>query len=215
MDLVVPDRADAPVSEITERFLRTVIAAIPLERIEELHLFSPLRQGGVETGIAVVAVTAATPAPVEPTAPERLDLEELVVVDAGDDKEDLDDLNDLNALEALVAAEAGEDLDDGDDLETAEAVEAVITADAVDTEDASAEAPAVAPSVPIVVYTARYRLVQKGPERGKWESDVVAEADAPLITVEAVVRGVQRRAGEESEIVRYSAAQLAKALRLP
>ncbi|MEI6741390.1 MAG: hypothetical protein WCK74_13880, partial [Gemmatimonadaceae bacterium] len=74
---------------------------------------------------------------------------------------------------------------------------------------------AVAPSVPIVVYTARYRLVQKGPERGKWESDVVAEADAPLITVEAVVRGVQRRAGEESEIVRYSAAQLAKALRLP
>ncbi|MEI6739118.1 MAG: hypothetical protein WCK74_02280, partial [Gemmatimonadaceae bacterium] len=84
MDLVVPDRADAPVSEITERFLRTVIAAIPLERIEELHLFSPLRQGGVETGIAVVAVTAATPAPVEPTAPERLDLEEIVVVDAGE-----------------------------------------------------------------------------------------------------------------------------------
>ena len=65
------------------------------------------------------------------------------------------------------------------------------------------------------MYTARYRLVQKGPERGKWEADVVAEAEAPLITVDLVVRGVQRRAGEESEIVRYTAAQLARALRVP
>jgi hypothetical protein len=65
------------------------------------------------------------------------------------------------------------------------------------------------------VYTARYRYVIKGPERGKWESNVKAEAEAPLITVETVVRGVQRRAGEDSEIVRYSAAQIARALRLP
>jgi hypothetical protein len=185
MTVIVPDRADAPVSEITERFLRTVIAAVPLERIEELHLFSPLRQGGVETGIAVVAVTAATPAPIEPAALELLDLEEIDAV---------------NAIEVIEVIEVNE------------------AVDPVDTGDAAEEAPAVvtvAPSVPIVVYTARYRLVQKGPERGKWEADVVAEADAPLITVEAVVRGVQRRAGEESEIVRYSAAQLAKALRLP
>jgi hypothetical protein len=65
------------------------------------------------------------------------------------------------------------------------------------------------------VHTARYRLVIKGPERGKWESDVVEEADAPLITVETVVRGVQRRAGEDTEIVRYSASQIARALRIP
>jgi len=65
------------------------------------------------------------------------------------------------------------------------------------------------------VYTARYRLVQKGPERGHWEAEVVAEAEAPLITVEMVVRGVQRRAGEESEILRYSAKQIARALRMP
>jgi hypothetical protein len=71
------------------------------------------------------------------------------------------------------------------------------------------------PRIRHTVYTARYRLVQKGPERGKWEADVVAEAEAPLITVDLVVRGVQRRAGEESEIVRYTAAQLARALRLP
>ena len=44
---------------------------------------------------------------------------------------------------------------------------------------------------------------------------VVDEADAPLITVEMVVRGVQRRAGEASETTRYTGAQLARALRLP
>ncbi len=63
------------------------------------------------------------------------------------------------------------------------------------------------------VYTARYRLVQKGPERGKWEASVVDEADAPLITVEMVVRGVQRRAGEASDTTRYTGAQIAHALR--
>ena len=30
------------------------------------------------------------------------------------------------------------------------------------------------PRIRHTVYTARYRLVQKGPERGKWEADVVA-----------------------------------------
>jgi hypothetical protein len=65
------------------------------------------------------------------------------------------------------------------------------------------------------VYTARYRFVIKGPDRGRWEADVVEEADAPLVTVETVVRGVQRRAGEDTDIVRYNAHQLARALRLP
>lgn len=50
-----------------------------------------------------------------------------------------------------------------------------------------------------VVYSARYRHTIKGPDRGKWETDVVAEADAPLVTVEAVVRGVRQRAGETGE----------------
>ena len=57
----LPERADSPVSEITERFLRAVIAKVPLDRIEELHLFSPLRQGGVETGIAVIAARVPVP----------------------------------------------------------------------------------------------------------------------------------------------------------
>ena len=49
------------------------------------------------------------------------------------------------------------------------------------------------------IHTARYRLTLKGVDRGKWEVDVVAEADAPLDAVDAVVRGVQRRSGEGAE----------------
>ena len=44
----------------------------------------------------------------------------------------------------------------------------------------------------------------KGPDRGKWEHAVVAEADAPLVTVEMVVRGVQRRSGDADEPERMS-----------
>lgn len=168
----VPDRADAPVSEITERFLKTVLAHVPLDRIEELHLFSPLRQGGVETGIAVIAARVLAVASMEPELP-------------------FDDVvSDVALEEAPIEAPPIE----------APEIEVV-------------EAPA--PRVRHTVLTARYRLVQKGPDRGKWEADVVAEADAPLVTVDLVVRGVQRRAGEESEIVRYSSAQLARALRMP
>jgi hypothetical protein len=55
------------------------------------------------------------------------------------------------------------------------------------------------------VYTARYRLTVKGPDRGRWQVDVRAEADAPLLTVDAVVLGVQRRAGDASAAVRLDA----------
>jgi hypothetical protein len=60
------------------------------------------------------------------------------------------------------------------------------------------------------IYTARYRLVVKGPERGRWQVDVRAEADAPLVTVDAVVRGVQRRAGDASAPDRLDAAACAR-----
>lgn len=55
-----------------------------------------------------------------------------------------------------------------------------------------------------VVFSARYRWTRKGPDRGKWESEVVAEADAPLVTVETVVRGVQARAAEAVDPDRLS-----------
>lgn len=59
-----------------------------------------------------------------------------------------------------------------------------------------------------VVYTARYRHTVKGTERGRWSVDVVAQADAPLITVEEVVRGVVRRSGDSFQPERISGDQL-------
>ncbi len=123
-----------PVTETSERFLRAIVDDVSVERLGELHLFTPLRQGVYETGVAVIAVWLDN----QPSAPESRH----------------------------------------------------------------------------TVYTARYRLVVKGPDRGRWEFECVAEADAPLITVETVVRGVQRRSGDLDEPVRYDAAALVHVLRL-
>ncbi len=236
-----PDRADAPVSEITERFLRAVLAKVPLDHIEELHLFSPLRQSGVETGIAVIAALVPAVAPLAALAPE-FDLDDAVepvdpvvmaaAVDVAleDDATAQDETaHDETAHDATAQGETaqGETAQgESEQHESDDAVDAVLASMAleiveagVEEEDGPADAvipdAVITPMVRHTVYTARYRLVQKGPERGRWESEVVAEADAPLITVEMVVRGVQRRAGEESEILRYSAKQIARALRMP
>lgn len=108
--------------ETTERFLREIADRIGAAFVESVHLFPPIRQGGVETGAAVVAASA----PMQ----ERH-----------------------------------------------------------------------------TVYSASYRHTLKGPERGKWEAEVTAEADAPLMTVDAVVQGVMRRAGEQFEPERLSASE--------
>ena len=63
------------------------------------------------------------------------------------------------------------------------------------------------------VYTGTYRLVLKGPDRGRWESALIAEAEAPLQMVGKVVQGVQRRLGDEGEPERISGAELQDALR--
>jgi hypothetical protein len=55
------------------------------------------------------------------------------------------------------------------------------------------------PEQRLAVYTAKYRLTIKGTERGKWDFEMHAEADAPLATVDTVVRGVQRRSGDAQE----------------
>ena len=84
-----------------------------------------------------------------------------------------------------------------------------------DASDVDAEPAAVAaPALPrrYVVCTARYRHTLKGPDRGKWEVTVTEEAVAPLLTVDAVVRGVQRRSGDVDEIVRLSGDEVRAAL---
>jgi hypothetical protein len=126
-----------------ERFLVAIAASLPAERFIQLHFFSPIRQGGVESGVAVIAAH-----------PERT--EEIIVADAP-------------PLESGVMPSLAQN-----------------------------------DRVRYTVYTAKYRLVLKGPDRGKWECTLVAEADAPLVTVETVVRGVQRRSGDAEEPERMS-----------
>ena len=108
--------------ETTERFLREIGDRIGVANVEAVHVFPAIRQGGVESGAAVIAATM----------PMR-------------------------------------------ERHT--------------------------------VWSASYRHTLKGPERGKWEVEVTAEADAPLVTVEAVVQGVMKRAGEQFEPERLSASE--------
>jgi hypothetical protein len=111
------------ITETRERFLVAIAEQIASERIAEIHFFKPIKQGGVESGVAVVALTMPH---------------------------------------------------DDQMVETDE--------------------PSSGPRH--TVLSAHYRLTLKGLDRGKWQVTVVEEADAPLVTVESVVRGVQRRAGD-------------------
>lgn len=129
------------------RFLAGIAAQVPADRVAEVHLFGAIRQGGQESGVAVVAVNH------EPAAVESVETDVPV---------------------------------DGDAMPTR-----------------------------YTVYTARFRHTLKGPERGRWELAVIEEADAPLLTVDAVVRGVSRRSGETDETVRLSGDEFRAALPEP
>jgi len=114
--------------ETEERFVRAIAEHVPMERVAEVYLFPPLRQGPIESGVAVLAVV---------TGP---------VTDAAAD------------VDAVAGADAGD--------------------------------------ARHVVYTATYRHTRKGPDRGTWSVDVIAQADAPLDAVAAAIRGVHRRTGD-------------------
>lgn len=131
-----------------ERFLMAIAATLPPQRFIELHYFSPIRQGGIESGVAVIA---AHPEVIAPP----------IVADAPPAEEEAE-------------PDQQEPPDEG------------------------------APPRRYTVYVAKYKLTLKGPERGRWECSVTAEADAPLVTVETVVRGVMRRSGDADEPERMS-----------
>lgn len=65
------------------------------------------------------------------------------------------------------------------------------------------------------ILTAHFRHTVKGPDRGKWEFFLVHDADAPIETVESVVRGVARRAGEDGEPELLSGDDFQRALTEP
>ncbi|MDB4914487.1 MAG: hypothetical protein JWM95_2131 [Gemmatimonadetes bacterium] len=146
------------------RFLAAIAKQIPAERVIEAHFFPGIRQGGMESGVAVLAlertVAAAVEEPPQPAQPD-------------DDS---------------PYVEPGEEMPD--------------------------EAPVLVakPASRYTVYTARYRYTLKGLDRGKWEVSVTDEADAPLLTVDAVVRGVQRRSGDVDDAIRLSGDEFRAAL---
>ena len=152
--------------ETRERFLQAIVARLGAERIVELHLFSPLRQGVSETGVAVIAV-----------------LPDLVGAGNGEGEGAGNDEGE------------GAGSSEGDEAETmgggadADADALVVAQDAepspyLDASAAPVEEVVVGIETPAesrhVVFTALYRLTRKGPDRGKWFFEVVAQADAPL-----------------------------------
>ena len=200
-------------SDARERFLREIAGRLPPERIEEVHLFPPLKQGGIESGVAVVAAEpevaeragAGAARSMEDLKPSAKNAEEL-----RRSAEDTEVAEDVPPMGLRVEPEPGSAAP-GVQLPLGEAL-----ADAAcdPTDAAAGPPPASVRSRPVrhTVYTARYRHTLKGPERGKWEFDIVAEADAPLITVETVVRGVQKRTGELADPERLTPDDLRTAL---
>jgi hypothetical protein len=225
-------------TETQQRFLRAIAERVPMDHVVELHLFPPIRQGGVETGVAVVAedpkrATAVdtletTPDVVEsePVTVAEADVvvEDAVVEDVADDAAELDDSpyaasasDDDDADDFDEEDPDGEDDDLDDDDDDDELDDDDVDVDDEDDDDilTGAAKSAARVAARLTIHTARYRLTLKGVDRGKWEVDVVAEADAPLAALDAVVRGVQRRAGEGAEPDRLSAEALRDALEAP
>ena len=179
--------------ETRARFLAAIARQIPAERVIEAHLFHGIRQGGVESGVAVIAVER-TPAP-------SLDVDGGYVPPA-----DVAEAAPMETTESVVVHDQLAD-------------EAAFVADETLGDDDSpyADGPVRARPAPsrFTVYSAHYRYTLKGLDRGKWEVAVTEEADAPLLTIDAVVRGVQRRSGDVEEIVRLSGDEFRAALPEP
>ena len=192
-------------SETRERFANAIVAEVPVDRIVEIHFFQPIKQGGVESGVAVLAVMpeSAVDATSAAGAPD-----DCVVIPAH--SVEPPELEVPIAVHGEVAHDFVPDAESPDAPFSAESIRAApddVGEDAYPPDD-SLPPPEEELRKRFVVYTARYRLVLKGMDRGKWEASVVAEADAPLDTVDAVVRGVLRRAGDAEDAERMSGEEL-------
>jgi hypothetical protein len=182
--------------DVRDRFLAGIAAQLPVELVKELHLFGAIRQGGSESGVAVIAVVRP-----ERAEPVTVDVDGGFVPPAA--------VAEAAPVESHAEVVVHDQLDDESRFVADEVLD-----DETAPEPAAEPTPAPAPAR-YIVYTARYRLTLKGPDRGKWEMSVTEEADAPLLTVDAVVRGVSRRSGDADETVRLSGDEFRAALPEP
>jgi hypothetical protein len=150
-------------TETQRRFLREMARRVGA-RVHEVRLFPAIRQGGIESGVAIVAARPLV-LPPEPAVTE------------GDPSSDVAAALPVVREPDVAAAESAPSLDGRYEI-----------------------------------FSARYKLTLKGPDRGAWEVDVRHEADAPLETIERVVRGVALRAGEDGEPELLNGARLVAAL---
>ena len=68
-------------NETRERFLRGILERVSPERIVEIHFFPPIRQGQLESGVAVVALESAPITVTEPVAAAAEVVETLELVE--------------------------------------------------------------------------------------------------------------------------------------
>lgn len=270
-------------NDTTRRFLNAVLERVGESRVVELRLFPAIRQGGIESGIAVLAVQPQPEAPpvsegvaiAEPTddvaaldaavaAEEATDDVEVPIEHPADvamdearaeleidaealhlvrethaapheaDGEPIGDTSDREAALAVategIAPPAGATDDEAGETEV-ELAPPIVADEASGDEPAESvalgdilalPAPDGADSVGgaagprrLEILCARYKLVFKGPDRGKWDLEIMHQADAPLDTLDRVIAGVVRRSGEESEPDRFSRESLRASLDAP
>ncbi|MGQ0650540.1 MAG: hypothetical protein ACT4P7_23620 [Gemmatimonadaceae bacterium] len=267
-------------NDTTRRFLNTVLERIPESRIIELRLFPAIRQGGIESGVAVLAVEpgfVATPVAESNEAAEeaivlavdeagpRLDASdveveiahpddaaiaevepldvELEVLDrvAGAEHETLDiadavrqELERETTLELVAEVIPGEVSSDEGDVPDEKEISLVLEAPDLPADASSGErddsialsdilalpSPEGAvvddnPHSRLAILCARYKLVFKGSERGRWDLEIMHQADAPLDTLDRVIAGVMRRSGETGEPERFTRESLRESLDAP
>lgn len=197
------------------RFLTAIAGRLGADRIVELHLFSPIRQGVLETGVAVVAVTPGG---------EEAGAEWGAGDPGGEEAGAQWGAGDPSGEEAHAQWGAGE----AEKADPTLSEHPAVLVDPTVPVPENPSVPAVDPTVPVpvnptvpvpadrlVVFTARYRLTRKGPDRGKWLFECGATADAPLATVDAVARGVTQRSKDLTETERLSGDQLRTLLQDP
>ena len=143
-------------TETQQRFLKAIAERVTGDNVTEIRLYSTVRVGPIESGVAIVA--SKEPMPIV-LAEEQVSAE-----------------GDLTVDEIRISSSRPDRLS---------------------------------------ILTAHFRHTVKGPDRGKWEFTMVHDADAPIETVESVVRGVARRSGEDGEPELLSATDFQKALTEP
>ncbi len=277
-------------NDTTRRFLSELLTQVREDGLIELRLFPALRQGGMESGLAVIAVE---PGSVGPQAVDA-DLPDAPSVHLEEDTLQLSDSavaavdGAENASAAYALDEAPDDASDAESADQGEdaahpegsapdaqhegipvfhradsprtrpversdnvqasdsqlmdqqvqlaesgfALSATGSADQTpeQTDDHMALGDILALPSPVesgipvsaeadnrrlAILTARYKLTVRGPDRGRWDMEVVHEADAPLITLDRVIKGVVRRSGEGADPETYSARSLRDALDAP